>query len=89
MLPNLLRLKGRRLGADCGGNILIEFALALPIIFLLLAANFQSLRLSVVVISTVPAVIAGVALTLAIARGKVQPASSASTKAACNKLAGT
>ena len=37
MLPNLLRLKGRRLGADCGGNILIEFALALPIIFLLLA----------------------------------------------------
>ena len=37
MLPNLLRLKGRRLGADCRGNILIEFALALPIIFLLLA----------------------------------------------------
>ena len=38
--------------------------LAVVVIFLLLAANFQSLRLSVVVISTVPAVIAGVALTL-------------------------
>ncbi len=38
--------------------------LAVVVIFLLLAANFQSLRLSLVVISTVPAVIAGVALTL-------------------------
>lgn len=38
--------------------------LAVVVIFLLLAANFQSLRLSVVVISTVPAVVAGVALTL-------------------------
>jgi len=34
------------------------------VIFLLLGANFQSLRLSFVVISTVPAVIAGVVLTL-------------------------
>ena len=33
-------------------------------IFLLLAANFQSLRLSLVVVSTTPAVIAGVVLTL-------------------------
>ena len=38
--------------------------LAVVVIFLLLAANFQSVRLSVVVVSTVPAVIAGVALTL-------------------------
>ena len=38
--------------------------LAVVVIFLLLAANFQSVRLSLVVISTVPAVIAGVALTL-------------------------
>ena len=38
--------------------------LAVVVIFLLLAANFQSVRLSLVVISTVPAVLAGVALTL-------------------------
>ena len=38
--------------------------LAVVVIFLLLAANFQSARLSLVVISTVPAVLAGVALTL-------------------------
>ena len=34
------------------------------VIFLLLAANFQSLRLSFIVVSTVPAVIAGVVLAL-------------------------
>src|SRR5881296_447309 len=38
--------------------------LAVVVIFLLLAANFQSVRLSFIVASTVPAVIAGVALTL-------------------------
>ena len=38
--------------------------LALGVIFLLLTANFQSLRLSLVVLSTAPAVVAGVALTL-------------------------
>jgi multidrug efflux pump subunit AcrB len=38
--------------------------LAVAVIFLLLAANFQSLRLSLIVVSTVPAVIAGVAVTL-------------------------
>jgi multidrug efflux pump subunit AcrB len=37
---------------------------AIVIIFLLLAANFQSLKLSFVVVSTTPAVIAGVALAL-------------------------
>ena len=38
--------------------------LAVVVIFLLLAANFQSVKLSFIVVSTVPAVIAGVALTL-------------------------
>jgi multidrug efflux pump subunit AcrB len=38
--------------------------LTMVVIFLLLAANFQSLRLSFVVVSTLPAVIAGVGLTL-------------------------
>src|SRR5882672_61501 len=38
--------------------------LAVIVIFLLLAANFQSLKLSFIVVSTAPAVIAGVALTL-------------------------
>ncbi len=38
--------------------------IAVIVIFLMLAANFQSLRLSFAVISTVPAVIAGVVLTL-------------------------
>ena len=38
--------------------------LAIVVIFLLLAANFQSLRLSFLVISTAPAVVAGVALML-------------------------
>src|SRR5258706_8789974 len=38
--------------------------LAVVVIFLLLAANFQSLRLSIAVVSTVPAVICGVLLML-------------------------
>jgi len=38
--------------------------MAVVVIFLLLAANFQSVKLSFIVVSTVPAVIAGVALTL-------------------------
>jgi len=38
--------------------------MAVLVIFLLLAANFQSLKLSLIVVSTTPAVIAGVALTL-------------------------
>lgn len=38
--------------------------MAVVIIFLLLAANFQSLRLSFVAVSTVPAVLAGVVLSL-------------------------
>jgi multidrug efflux pump subunit AcrB len=39
-------------------------AIAIVVIFLLLCANFQSLRLAIVVISTMPAVIAGVVLAL-------------------------
>jgi multidrug efflux pump subunit AcrB len=39
---------------------------SIAVIFLLLAANFQSVRLSLVVISTVPAVLAGVLLMLLI-----------------------
>src|SRR6266536_3551887 len=38
--------------------------LAVVVIFLLLAANFQSVKLSIIVVSTVPAVIGGVVLTL-------------------------
>jgi multidrug efflux pump subunit AcrB len=38
--------------------------LAIAVIFLLLAANFQSVRLSLIVISTVPAVLCGVVLAL-------------------------
>ncbi len=38
--------------------------LAVVVIFLLLAANFQSVKLSVIIVSTVPAVIAGVVLAL-------------------------
>ncbi|MDX2150462.1 MAG: efflux RND transporter permease subunit [Bryobacteraceae bacterium] len=49
-------LEGLRLG----------LLLAVAAIFLLLAASFQSFRLGFVVLSTVPAVIAGVALTLAL-----------------------
>jgi multidrug efflux pump subunit AcrB len=46
-------------------NIAGGLAVAIVVIFLLLAANFQSLRLAFVVVSTVPAVLAGVVLMLA------------------------
>jgi multidrug efflux pump subunit AcrB len=42
----------------------VGLGLAVVVIFLLLSANFQSLRLSFVVLSTVPAVVAGVVLAL-------------------------
>lgn len=45
-------------------NIAAGLVVAVIVIFLLLAANFQSLRLAFVVVSTVPAVLAGVALLL-------------------------
>jgi multidrug efflux pump subunit AcrB len=46
------------------GGLQNGLLLAIVVIFLLLAANFQSLKLSFVVVSTVPAVIAGVAVAL-------------------------
>jgi multidrug efflux pump subunit AcrB len=45
-------------------GLFLGLGLAVVVIFLLLAANFQSLRLSFVTVSTVPAVIAGVVLAL-------------------------
>jgi multidrug efflux pump subunit AcrB len=49
-------------------NITAGLVVAVVVIFLLLAANFQSLRLAVVVISTVPAALMGVVLMLAATR---------------------
>ena len=49
-------------------NIAAGMGVAIVVIFLLLAANFQSLRLALVVLSTVPAVLAGVVLMLAATR---------------------
>ncbi len=47
-------------------NLSTGLALAILVILLLLAANFESLRLSLIVLSTVPAVLAGVILMLLI-----------------------
>jgi multidrug efflux pump subunit AcrB len=49
---------------DMQNGLSIGLGLAVVVVFLLLAANFQSLRLALVAISTVPAVIAGVVLIL-------------------------
>jgi multidrug efflux pump subunit AcrB len=49
-------------------NITAGLVVAVIVIFLLLAANFQSLRLAFVVVSTVPAVLMGVVLMLALTR---------------------
>ncbi|MBZ5560386.1 MAG: efflux RND transporter permease subunit [Acidobacteriia bacterium] len=49
-------------------NIAAGLVVAVVVIFLLLAANFQSLRLAFVVVSTVPAALAGVVLMLAVTR---------------------
>lgn len=49
---------------DMRSGLSIGLALAVVVVFLLLTANFQSLRLAVAAISTVPAVIAGVTLML-------------------------
>ncbi len=45
-------------------NITAGVGVAVVVIFLLLAANFQSLRLALTVVATVPAVLAGVAVML-------------------------
>ena len=47
-------------------NLGVGLLIAVLVIYLLLAANFQSVRLPLVVVSTVPAVICGVILMLAI-----------------------
>jgi multidrug efflux pump subunit AcrB len=49
-------------------NATTGLVVAVVVIFLLLAGNFQSWRLAFVVVSTVPAVLAGVALVLAATR---------------------
>jgi multidrug efflux pump subunit AcrB len=49
---------------DTFTNIAAGLLVAVVVIFLLLAANFQSIRLSFVVMSTVPAVLAGVVVML-------------------------
>ena len=49
-------------------NMTAGLVVAVVVIFLLLAANFQSLRLAFVVVSTVPAALAGVVLMLAATR---------------------
>jgi multidrug efflux pump subunit AcrB len=56
---------------DTFRNIQVGLAVAVVVIFLLLAANFQSLRLAIAVVSTVPAVLAGVVVTLALVRTTV------------------
>ena len=52
-------------------NIAAGLLVAVVVIFLLLAANFQSVRLAFVVVSTVPAVLAGVVLLLLATRTTV------------------
>jgi multidrug efflux pump subunit AcrB len=49
-------------------NVGVGLAVAVLVVFLLLAANFQSIRLAFVIISTVPAVLTGVVLVLALTR---------------------
>jgi multidrug efflux pump subunit AcrB len=49
---------------ETASGLRMGLLLAVAVIFLLLAANFQSFRLSIAVISTVPAVICGVLLML-------------------------
>jgi multidrug efflux pump subunit AcrB len=46
------------------GNLSIGLALAIFVILLVLAANFESIRLSLIVLSTIPAVLTGVILML-------------------------
>jgi multidrug efflux pump subunit AcrB len=48
------------------GNLSVGLVLAIFVILLLLAANFESIRLSLVVLSTIPAVLTGVILMLLI-----------------------
>jgi multidrug efflux pump subunit AcrB len=49
---------------DMQSGLAVGLGLAVVVVFLLLAANFQSLRLALVTVSTVPAVLVGVVLLL-------------------------
>ncbi|MDR1990208.1 MAG: efflux RND transporter permease subunit [Acidobacteriaceae bacterium] len=49
-------------------NVTVGLIVAVVVIFLLLAANFQSIRLALVIVSTVPAVLLGVVLMLWLTR---------------------
>ena len=50
------------------GNLSVGLAIAILVILLLLAANFESVRLSLIVLSSAPAVLAGSVLALLITR---------------------
>jgi multidrug efflux pump subunit AcrB len=50
------------------GNLIVGLAIAILVILLLLAANFESVRLSLIVLSSAPAVLAGSVLALLITR---------------------
>jgi multidrug efflux pump subunit AcrB len=50
------------------GGLSLGLMLAVVAIFLLLSANFQSLRLALITVSTVPAVVAGVSIALFLTR---------------------
>jgi multidrug efflux pump subunit AcrB len=50
--------------AETFTNISAGIVVAILVVFLILAANFQSIRLAVVVVSTVPATLAGVVMVL-------------------------
>ena len=52
-------------------NIAAGLAVAIGVIFLLLAANFQSARLALAVVSTAPAALAGVVVMLALTRTSI------------------
>ena len=53
---------------DMLGGLALGLGLAIVVIFLLLSANFQSWRLSLVTVSTAPAAIAGVVVMLYLTR---------------------
>ena len=55
------------------GNLSAGLAIAIFVILLLLAANFESIRLSLIVLSTIPAVLTGVVLMLLDHRDKPEP----------------
>ncbi|MGH8258663.1 MAG: efflux RND transporter permease subunit, partial [Steroidobacteraceae bacterium] len=61
----IVRVRGQsELMQETLRNLALSIGFAIVVIFLLLAANFQSVRLSLVVVATLPAVICGVILAL-------------------------